>query len=41
MKRKSTLDQYGNYFEVEENKGWLTVSIKLKRNFGKRQIPIF
>ena len=30
MKRKSTLDQYGNYFEVEENKGWLTVSLKLQ-----------
>jgi hypothetical protein len=39
MKRKSTLDQYGNYFEVEENKGWLTVSIKLQdtriREIGK------
>jgi hypothetical protein len=39
MKRKSTPDQYGNYFEVEENKGWLTVSIKLQdtkiREVGK------
>jgi hypothetical protein len=38
MKTKSIPDQYGNYFEVEESKGWLSVSIKLEKDVRLREI---
>ena len=38
MKTKSIPDQYGNYFEVEESKGWLSVSIKLEKDIRLREI---
>ena len=38
MKTKSIPDQYGNYFEVEESKGWLSVSIKREKDIRLREI---
>ena len=34
----SPLDEYGNRFEVEEIKGWLSISIKLENNPKAREI---
>ena len=38
MKTKSTPDQYGNYFEVDEKKGWLFVHLKLHTNAKSREV---
>lgn len=38
MKKRSTPDEHGNYFEVEEIKGWLIVGLKLESNVKIREI---
>jgi hypothetical protein len=38
MITRSTPDEFGNYFEVEEKNGWLTVGIKLKSDKKVREV---